>query len=88
MNNPFVVQQAERWAKRVLSEPACGHRERIIRMYLSAFGRPPTTEEIAEDLGARDKRRARHGSQIGDVGGKWARDELSLADEVRHRQRL
>src|SRR5262249_1976573 len=41
LNNPFVVQQAERWARRVLAEPGAGRAERLTRLYVAAFGRPP-----------------------------------------------
>jgi hypothetical protein len=44
MNDPFVHQQAETWAKRVLEMPA---GDRVRGMYLSAFGRPPTAEELS-----------------------------------------
>jgi hypothetical protein len=50
MNNPFVVQQAERWAQRILSEPGLSAAERIRRMYVAAFARPPTATELAEAL--------------------------------------
>jgi hypothetical protein len=49
MNNPFVVQQSEVWANRVLaenSEPA----DRIRGMYVSAFGRPPTDAEVQDAI--------------------------------------
>jgi hypothetical protein len=47
MNNPFVVQQAEVWAKRVLAEPGLGEGGRISRMYLAAFARLPSDKELA-----------------------------------------
>jgi hypothetical protein len=50
MNNPFVVQQAERWAGRVLAEPGRTDKERIMRMYVMAFGRPPLATELDEAL--------------------------------------
>lgn len=46
MNNPFVVQQAELWAKRTLQGPGLKSEERIERMYLSAFGRRPLPDEL------------------------------------------
>jgi cytochrome c553 len=45
LNDPFVQQQAQVWAKRELSEsrpPA----ERIREMYLKAFARPPAPDEL------------------------------------------
>src|SRR5262249_37928803 len=50
MNNPFVVQQAERWGGGVLAEPGLTSRERVSRMYVTAFGRPPTATELDEAL--------------------------------------
>ena len=45
LNDPFVHQQAQLWAKRVLTESG-STRERIMRMYESAFTRPPTEAEL------------------------------------------
>jgi hypothetical protein len=46
LNDPFVLNQAEVWAKRVQAmEPS--EEERIRRMYAEAFGRPPTSAELA-----------------------------------------
>ncbi len=46
LNDPFAHQQAQLWAQRVLAKPGSA-RERIIRMYESAFTRPPTETELA-----------------------------------------
>ena len=46
LNNPFVLQQAELWAKRVLAMPDATPENRIREMYLTAFGRPPTKDEL------------------------------------------
>jgi mono/diheme cytochrome c family protein len=46
MNDPFVQQQAELWARRTLAQPG-DERERITRMYQSAFAREPTADELA-----------------------------------------
>jgi hypothetical protein len=48
MNNPFVVQQAELWARRMLAEPDRTAEQRVSGMYLNAFGRPPTETELQE----------------------------------------
>jgi hypothetical protein len=45
MNDPFVHQQAELWAKRVLASGRTAE-ERITAMYLAAFARPPSAEEL------------------------------------------
>jgi len=46
MNDPFVVEQAKLWAQRTAanSDPA----ERVRQMYLTAFSRPPASDELAE----------------------------------------
>ncbi len=49
MNDPFVHQQAAVWAWRVLEE-AGTPEERIGRMYVSAFGRPPSAIELSRCL--------------------------------------
>jgi hypothetical protein len=48
MNDPFVVEQAQVWAQRVLKEPGLTPARRIDRMYREAFGRPPTEQETAD----------------------------------------
>jgi hypothetical protein len=45
MNDPFVRMQATAWARRLLSEAGTQATDRIPRLYLQAFGRPPTTTE-------------------------------------------
>jgi mono/diheme cytochrome c family protein len=45
MNDPFVHQQAEVWARKVLAQPGTA-RVRIVGMYLSAFCRSPTEAEL------------------------------------------
>jgi hypothetical protein len=47
LNNPFVVQQAELWARRALAEPGRTADDRVARMYGAAFGRAPTAAERA-----------------------------------------
>jgi hypothetical protein len=48
MNDPFVIEQCEIWARRALAEEDCGPEDRITNLYLAAFGRPPSTEERNE----------------------------------------
>ncbi len=48
MNDPFVVQQASLWAKRVLAVPGQTPPQRIAAMYMTAFSRPPTADELAD----------------------------------------
>ncbi len=46
-NNPFVHDQAGVWARRVLAGPGTGE-DRLKGMFLSAFARPATKEEISD----------------------------------------
>jgi cytochrome c553 len=70
MNNPFVVQQAENWARRVLADPALTPAERVTNMYVTAFGRPPEESELAEALAFLDEQGKGYG-QAGDLRA-WA----------------
>ena len=45
MNNPFVLEQAEFWARRVTAEYG-DPKDRIRAMYVAAFARPPTDGEL------------------------------------------
>ena len=49
MNNPFVKEQAELWAKRAaLAEKGLTTGRRIDKLYLSAYGRPANDAERAD----------------------------------------
>jgi mono/diheme cytochrome c family protein len=50
MNNPFVVQQAELWATRILGEPLRTNAERVAGMYRAALGREPNELELNDAL--------------------------------------
>jgi len=47
MNDPFVLEQARVWARRIVAEPTAAPEARIERMYREAFARPPRPEERA-----------------------------------------
>jgi hypothetical protein len=51
LNNPFVLQQAELWAKRTLVVPDLPADKRVRGMYAAAFGRPPTAVELRSAAG-------------------------------------
>jgi hypothetical protein len=46
MNDPFVVEQSQVFAKRVLERGGASPRERIAWMYERALSRPPSDEEL------------------------------------------
>jgi hypothetical protein len=50
MNNEFVLQQAGVWGKRIVSDKGLSVKERIGRMFETAFARPPTGTEMGELL--------------------------------------
>jgi len=50
MNDPFVKQQAQLWAKRLLEVQQDTH-QRITTMYASAYARQPTPEELEAAIG-------------------------------------
>jgi hypothetical protein len=50
MNNQFVLQQADHWAKRLLAEGDRKIEDRIREMYVTAFARTPTDEELSEGV--------------------------------------
>jgi cytochrome c553 len=51
LNNPFVLAQAELWAKRVLAEPDRTPEQRVREMYEAAYGRPPSPDELDAAVG-------------------------------------
>jgi hypothetical protein len=45
LNDPFVLQQAEVWADRLVKQPDASIAARIERMFVTALGRPPARDE-------------------------------------------
>lgn len=50
MNDPLVLEQARRWAERLLSEPCPTPQHRLSRLYLMAFARQPSSAESSEAM--------------------------------------
>lgn len=75
MNDPFVVEQAKLWAKRIVAQEQTTEA-RITAMYLAAFARPPSEQEISE--GADFIRQ--QGESLGLSTDKGADDERVWAD--------
>ena len=46
LNDPFVVDQAARWANRTLADGSISPKDRVVRMYRRAIGRGPDPPEI------------------------------------------
>src|SRR5262249_41591159 len=66
MNDPFVHQQAETWARHVLAQPGSSS-ERIERMYAIAFGRAPTNTEQAACLAFVEQQARLHAAGANDL---------------------
>ena len=47
LNGPFVAAEARRWANHALASEAPSHRARIEGLYRTAFGRPPSPDEVS-----------------------------------------
>jgi hypothetical protein len=62
MNDPFVVEQAKVWVRRLPRDAAPAQRVR--QMYLAAFGRPPEESELADAV-----------TFLREQGGLYASDE-------------
>lgn len=50
MNNQFVVQQADHWSKQLIEQSRQDPAACIKGMYIAAFSRPPTDQELQADL--------------------------------------
>ena len=50
MNDLFVIGQAQHWAKRVMEDKELTPKQRIEKVYLAAFCRPPSEQELAEAI--------------------------------------
>ena len=70
MNDPFVHEQANVWARAILAKPGTTD-ERIRGMYVAAFGRPPSAEEAGACAGFVQQQAGRYGATPNDVK-PWA----------------
>ena len=70
MNDPFVIEQAKLWAERVLSRKDADSAARLRHMYLDAFSRPPTEDELTTALRFLDE----HGEELGIPQPQRAKD--------------
>ena len=61
MNDPFVVEQAKLWAKRLAPSAGRAPEPLLREMYLTAFGRPPAPAEIASSTAFLQQQGAAHG---------------------------
>jgi hypothetical protein len=60
MNDPLVLEQAERMAQRVIAKTELDTRERIQQIYLWAFARPAREEEVARAMTFLEQQAQKH----------------------------
>jgi hypothetical protein len=48
MNDPFFVEQSQKWSRRLLGDPSLSFEQRLQRAYQTAFARPPTNLELKQ----------------------------------------
>ena len=46
LNDPFVVEQARKWANRAVADGAISPKDRAVRMFRRALSRDPGPEEL------------------------------------------
>ena len=50
MNDPFVIEQANRWSERLLADSSQSNHQRLDQLYLTAFARKPDASELSEAM--------------------------------------
>jgi hypothetical protein len=60
LNDPFIHQQAEAWAKRLLRDSGTSSDQRITDAFVVAFSRPPTRHELDAALSFLEKQTQQH----------------------------
>ena len=76
MNDPFVAQQARRWAVRVLAIEGLDASGRVRRMYREAYARPPSETELRAALRFLES----HAGELGVPPERRDNDERVWAD--------
>jgi hypothetical protein len=61
MNDPFVAEQAARWARKTVADADLTPTQRIDRMVREAFARSPTNDELQGALAFLTAQASRHG---------------------------
>ena len=64
MNDPFPVEQARTWAEKKLAGQPDNTSARIGKMYLEAFARQPSAEELAKTIRFLELQAQRHGTSL------------------------
>jgi mono/diheme cytochrome c family protein len=64
LNNPFVLQQAQLWARRTLAEPNLTPEQRINNLYVRAFARPPQPDELSAAMQFLDEQKKQYSDPL------------------------
>ncbi len=72
MNDPFVKQQAEVWAREIVGQTGFSTRDRIKGMFLRALARPPTAAESDQMIAFLKTQAANHLVDPGEIGQNQA----------------
>ncbi|MEZ6048545.1 MAG: PSD1 and planctomycete cytochrome C domain-containing protein [Planctomycetaceae bacterium] len=74
MNNPFVVDQASKWVTHLNEEQSTSQLipQQITRMYLQAYGREPTVDEIASGMNFLDQQQQEYVGDPSAIEKSWA----------------
>ena len=76
LNDPFVIEQARLWAKKILASHGDSPETIITGFYLDAFARAPTKEELR----AANDFMNQLGAERGPEAGPWEKDVNLWAD--------
>jgi len=76
LNDPFVAEQAQRWAKDVLADAAIPPEDRIQKMYQTALGRPAEPAEMERAVTFLKEQAAAYGI----TGDGWQSDSRPWTD--------
>ncbi len=71
LNDPFVIEQAARWAVSLIAEGATSE-QRIKRMFALAFGREPDADELQASVGYLAELADAHSVAVADMSGNAA----------------
>lgn len=76
LNDPFVAEQARRWAERVLADANITPENRIKGMYETSLGRPPDPEETERELAFLKEQAGAYGI----AGDAWQKEPRAWTD--------
>jgi hypothetical protein len=82
MNDPFVTDQAKKWATRVLAEPGLDDGARVARMVEAATGREPDKATLGSLAAFLDQQSTLYGIRDGRVWSDFAHALFNSKDFI------